>query len=149
MPYGKLAETIGTTTADLIRRLKVLGIVEYVNGRHRITQTAIRKRFGRVYQRRRKGGTTLKFDVILPEGMVEVVTNLDATNLPETEIEGMAKQGLSMSDIAMRVGCSKQAIHKHLNSLPPRLTDWPITGTWEDDDDEGQSRAVNRSVLAA
>ncbi|KAB2767625.1 winged helix-turn-helix domain-containing protein [Brucella anthropi] len=88
----------------------------------------------------------MQFDVILPEGMVEVVTNLEATNLPETEIEKLRKAGLSQRDIAFRLDLSQQAVSKHLNSLPPRLTDWPIVGTW-DEDDEGESD--NQPSLAA
>ncbi|UVV66954.1 winged helix-turn-helix domain-containing protein [Brucella anthropi] len=147
MPYGKLAEMIGTTTADLMRRLRLLGIVEAdERGRHKLTRTAIRKCHGEVYWRKPKGSPALQFDVILPEGMVEVVTNLEATNLPETEIEKLRKAGLSQRDIAFRLDLSQQAVSKHLNSLPPRLTDWPIVGTW-DEDDEGESD--NQPSLAA
>ncbi|GEM_PF-3217455 len=149
LPYGKLAELIGTTTADLMRRLKLLGIVEYKAGRHRLTRTAILKRFGMVYRKGRKGDLDMSFDVILPEGMVEVVTHLKATNLPETEIERMNRQGLSQRTIATRIGMTQQAVSKHLKSLPPRLANWPITGTWNIDEEKEPEQSDNQSVLAA
>ena len=39
-----------------------------------------------------------------------------------------------MRSIALRLGLSAEAVSKHLTSRPPLLTNWPIIGTWEDDD---------------
>jgi hypothetical protein len=127
---------IGTTTADLMRRLKLLGIVEHTGERHRLTAMAIRKCYGTVYQKRHKDQPTLSYDLILPEGMVQIVTNLEATNQMETEDEQLRAAGLSLSEIGNQLGCSKQAVGKRLAKLPPRLTDWPLKGSWKDDDDE-------------
>ena len=89
-------------------------------------------------------------DVILPEGMVHLVTNLAATNLRETEIEKLAQAGISQSSIAVRLGCSQQAVSKHLRSLPPRLQDWPITGSWDDTEHADNDNQVhNLSVSVA
>lgn len=134
--YSDFANMIGTTTADLMRRLKLLGIVEHTGERHRLTKAAIRRCYGTVYQKRRKDQPTLFYDLILPDGMVLIVTNLEATNQTETEVEKLRAAGLSLSEIGNQLGCSKQAVGKRLANLPPRLTDWPIKGSWKDDDDE-------------
>jgi hypothetical protein len=150
LPYGQLASLIGTTTADLMRRLQALNIVEHLGGRHRLTRTAIRKRFGMVYRKHIKGQPGVCLDVILPGGMVYVVTNLVATNLPETEIEKLVHDGQSQSSIAARLGCTQQAVSKHLRTLPPRLQDWPIAGSWDDTEHADNDNQVhNFSVSAA
>lgn len=149
LPYGQLATLIGTTTADIMRRLQLLKIVEHRDGRHRLTRTAIQKCFGMVFQRYRKGQLVVSQDVILPAGMVNLVANLKATNLPETEIEKLSRAGNSQSSIAARLGCSQQAVSKHLKSLPARLQDWPIVGSWEDADHaDKDNQTHNRSVFA-
>ncbi|RLL74177.1 helix-turn-helix domain-containing protein [Ochrobactrum soli] len=150
LPYGQFAGLIGTTTADLMRRLVQLGIVEHTGERHRLTRMAVRKRFGMVIKKHRKGKPDLRFDVILPEGMVHVVTNLKATNLPETPIEKMNRSGMSQRDIASWLGKSQQSVSKHLRSLPPRLKNWPVVGTWDDcSEADNDNRSDNHSATAA
>ena len=136
LPFGKLAKVVGTTTADLLRRLTILGVVEHRDGRHRLTSMAKRKSYGTVYRRKAKDGKPrLELDVILPEGMVLVATNLEATNLPLTEAERFREQGLSQRDIAARLGISQPAVKKRLDAVPPRLRDWPIVGSWDEQSD--------------
>ena len=134
MSFATLAATFGTTTADVIRRLEALGVVERnPRGRVEITKDARRLCHGEVI-RRRIEGRPRRFDVVLPAGMVLLATNLEATNEPPSEIEKLHHEaGLSMRTIALRLGISAKAVSKHLNSRPPRLTNWPILGTWEDD----------------
>lgn len=111
---------------------------------------AVRKRYGMVIKKRRKGKPDLRFDVILPEGMVHVVTNLKATNLPETPIEKMNRSGMSQRDIASCLGKSQQSVSKHLRSLPPRLKNWPVVGTWDDGSEaDNDNRSDNHSATAA
>ncbi len=152
LTFGRLAETIGTTTADLMRRLVMLRIVEMKDGRHRLTREAIRKQYGTVNRRRGKGkgSPDIRIDLMLPDGMVFVVTNLEATNLAETDAEILRRNGMSLSQIAQQLGCSKQAVHKRLAGRPPRLTNWKIVGSWAErkaaNDD---NHIVNLSVPAA
>jgi len=136
LPFGKLAEEIGTTTADLMRRLVILGLVEHREGRHRLTAQAKRKSYGMTYRRPAKGNVRrLEIDVILPEGMVLVVQKLEATNLPLTDAERLRDQGLSQRAIAARLGITLRAAQKRLASVPPRLRDWPIVGSWDEEID--------------
>ncbi len=136
LPFGKLADLIGTTTADLVRRLVILGVVEHQEGRHRLTALAKRKSYGITYRRAAKGDVRrLEIDVILPEGMVLVVQNLEATNLPLTDAERLRDQGLSQRATAARLGITLRAAQKRLASVPPRLRDWPIVGSWDDEID--------------
>jgi len=146
LTFGRLADTIGTTTADLVRRLSLLGVLVYRDGRHRLTQTAIRKWYGKVIRKRIKGGPDVRVDVILPEGMVLLVRNLEATNAPETEAELLKRRGLSLSKIALQLGCSKQAVHKRLKESPPRLTNWKVSGSWADrrEVDNGEISSTNQ-----
>lgn len=133
LPFTDLARLIGTTTADLMRRLVMLGVVERQEIRHRLTSTAKRSGYGTTYRCRAKGGKPrLEMDLILPEGMVLVVRNLEATNPPITETERLAEAGLSQRAIAARLGITQQAVHKRLSALPPRLKNWPVLGSWED-----------------
>lgn len=137
LPFGKLAEEVGTTTADLMRRLTILGVVEHREGRHRLTALAKRKSYGMTYRRPAKGDRPrLEIDVILPEGMVLVVQNLQATNLPLTEAERLRDQGSSQRAIAARLGITLRAVQKRLAAVPPRLKNWPIVGSWDEEDDD-------------
>jgi hypothetical protein len=150
MTYSRLAETVRTTTGDLMRRLSILGIVEVIDGRHRLTPWARVKGYGTTYRRSPKRGKSgISMDVILPGGMVRLVQNLEATNAPLTETERLSNAGLSLSAVAARLGISKQAVHKRLNALPPRLKDWPIAGTWADTGAADNDNSVNHSVSAA
>ena len=136
LPFGKLADVIGTTTADLMRRLVILGVVEHREGRHRLTALAKRRGYGTIYRRKAKGeNSRLEIDVILPEGMVLVVQNLEATNLPLTDAERLRDQGLSQRATAARLGITLRAAQKRLASVPPRLRDWPIVGSWDEEID--------------
>lgn len=136
LPFGQLADLIGTTTADLMRRLAILGVVEHREGRHRLSAMAKRKSYGMTYRRPAKGDRArLEIDVILPEGMVLVVQNLEATNPPLTEAERLRDQGLSQRAIAARLGISQPAVRKRLEVVPPRLKNWPIVGSWDEEDD--------------
>ncbi|TYR33770.1 hypothetical protein FY036_06900 [Mesorhizobium microcysteis] len=135
LPFAALAVTFNTTTADVLRRLACLGIVQRdARGRYGITQDARRLCQGEVIHRRTgRGAPTKRYDVILPSGMVLLARNLEATNEPQTEIEKLHDDvGLSMRAIGQRVGISAEAVSKHLRSRPPRLTDWPVIGSWED-----------------
>ncbi|MFK0385194.1 hypothetical protein [Agrobacterium sp. NPDC090273] len=143
LPFGKLADLIGTTTADLLRRLVILGVVEHREGRHRLTKWAKRKSYGTIYRRKGNGNLPrLEVDVILPQGMVLVVRNLAATNLPLTETERLRNEGLSLRSIAVRQGITLRAVQKRLEAIPPKLQNWPIVGTWEDDTDDLSACAV-------
>ena len=93
--------------------------------------------------------TRIEADVILPEGMVLVVQNLNVTNLPPTEVEMLASKGLSQRAIAARLGISQQAVQKRLRAIPPRLTDWLILGSWEDRTDADNDNIDNPSVCVA
>jgi hypothetical protein len=135
-PFGKLAQMVGTTTHDLLRRLSILGMVEFRQERHRLTMWARQKSYGMIYRPKSKRVKRLEIDIVLPRGMVFVVTNLERTNLPQTEAEKLAATGLSQRAIAMRLGVSQQAVQKRLATLPPRLKDWPILGSWDDDGTE-------------
>ncbi len=136
LPFGKFAALIGTTTADLMRRLVSLGVVEHREGRHRLTAMAKRKSYGVTYRRQAKRGVhRQEIDVILPEGMVLVVQNLEATNLATTDAESLRDQGSSQRAIAMRLGITLRAVQKRLASVPPKLKNWPIVGSWDDESD--------------
>lgn len=130
MGYTSFAARIGTTTSDLMRRLKMLNIVRGAKDRSRPTPYARQKRYMETYYRKRKGQKRLCFDVLLPGGMVHVVSNLEATNLPLTREEQLRNEGRSLSEIALIVGISKQAVHRKLGNIPPRLSNWPVLGAW-------------------
>jgi hypothetical protein len=147
--YSDLAETVGTTVADLMRRLAILGVVEMRDGRHRLTRTARIAGHGTVHWQKTASGKTIGMDLILPGGMVFLVQNLQATNASLTETERLANAGLSLSAIAARLGISKQAVHKRLIALPPRLKDWPVLGTWAEEGEADNDNSVNLSVSAA
>jgi hypothetical protein len=147
--YSELAETVRTTVADLMRRLSILGVVEKRDGRHRLTRNARMKGHGTVHRVEVEGGRRIRMDVILPDGMVFLVQNLQATNAPLSEAEGLAQEGLSLSAVAARLGISKQAVHKRLNAVPPQLKDWPVVGAWADDGEADNDNSVNPSVSAA
>ncbi len=150
--FGRLAQLVGTTTTDLMRRLTALGIVEYRDERHRLTPWARQKGYGTVYRRKRRPRPdlpVLAIDVVLPEGMVLLVQNLEATNLPLTETERLRNHGLTFSAMANRLGVSRQAVHKRLNGLPPRLKNWPVVGTWADKAAADNDNSVNRPASAA
>ena len=68
---------------------------------------------------------------------------------PNWSAERLANAGLSLSAIAARLGISRQAVHKRLNAVPPRLKDWPVLGTWADDGEADNDNSVNLSVSAA
>lgn len=133
LTFTAMAQLLGTTTQDLIRRCFKLGIVEYKGERHRLTKMAKRKYYGETYRRRKYDGTgkLLCMDVLLPDGMVKIVTNLEATNPDETELCQLLKKGYSQSRIALLLGCSQQAVSKKIKSRPPHLTNWPILGSWK------------------
>lgn len=135
LPFGHLAGLIGTTTADLMRRLTVLDVVELIDGRHRLTPLAKRELYGTtLHHRPRPGSPRLKLDVMLPDGMVLLVQNLEATNAPVTEAEKLAGQGFSQRAIAGRLGITLRAVQKRLAAVPPQLKNWPVVGSWEDDE---------------
>ncbi len=136
VPFGKLAEMIGTTSRDLIRRLSILSMVEFRDERHRLTKWARQKSYGMIYRPKNDRVKRLEIDVVLPRGMVFVVSNLEKTNPPLTEAEKLAATGISQRQIAMRLGVSQQAVQKRLANLSPRLKDWPMLGSWDDDDTE-------------
>ncbi|WP_376709970.1 hypothetical protein [Pseudochrobactrum lubricantis] len=133
LTYTAMARLVGTTTQDLIRRCLKLGIVEYKGERHRLTRMARQKCYGRTYKQPQhdRTGAMLCIDVILPEGMVKIVTNLEATNPDETDVCRLLKKGYSQSRIASLLGCSQQAVSKKIKSRHPHLTNWPILGSWE------------------
>lgn len=131
LTFGKLADVIGTTTTDLMRRLVALGVLEHDGQRHRLTSWSKGKCYGEVYRKRKADGARLEIDVILPEGMVLLVQNLEQTNLPVTEAESLSEQGLSQRAIATRLGISQPAVKKRLDSIPPRLSNWPVVGSWD------------------
>lgn len=138
LPIGHLADLIGTSTRDLIRRLVLLGVMEHREGRHRLTALAKRKPYGTTVRRRAKGGLPrLETDVILPDGMVLLVQNLEATNLPLTETERLHLEGLSQRAIGARLGITQRAVRKRLADTPPRLKDWPVLGSWNDGEEGG------------
>lgn len=137
LPYGQLAALIGTKVNDLMRRLTILGVVERRDGRNRLTAAAKAKNYGMInYRRSEKGRPRLAIDVILPEGMTLLVQNLEATNLPRTEVETMTDDGLSQRVIASRLGITQKAVQKRLAAVPPRLKNWPVLGSWDDDADD-------------
>lgn len=148
--FTGLADLIGTTTADLMRRLAALDVVEMRDGRNRLTTIARQKGYGTT--RRGVAGdakTRVETDVLLPDGMVLVVKNLDATNLPMTETEKLIRTGLSQRDVATRLGISQQAVQKRLRAIPPRLKDWPVLGSWDDRDEADNDNTDNPSACAA
>lgn len=100
-----------------------------------------------VFRRKdRKKRVRQEHHVILPEGMVLLVRNLEATNPPLTEAERLIQSGYSRADVARRLGCSRAAITQALNRAPPRLKNWPIVGSWEERAEDGD---VNLTVCAA
>lgn len=138
--FGDFAALLGTTTPDLIRRLALLGIVEMREGRHRLTSWALSIRLGVTYYRPIVGRRSrVAVDVLLPDGMVHVVRNLEATNLPLSEAESLAREGLSQRAIAERLGVSQQAVQKRLRNVPLKLRDWPVVGSWADDSDNPEA----------
>ncbi len=100
-----------------------------------------------VFRRKdRKKRVRLEQHVILPDGMVLLVRNLEATNPPPSEAERLIQSGHTRADVARRLGRSRAAITQALKRAPARLKNWPIVGAWEEDDEAGN---VNRSVCAA
>jgi predicted DNA-binding protein (UPF0251 family) len=84
----------------------------------------------------------MEIDVILPEGMVLLVQKLEITNPQLTEAERLRDQGLSQRAIAARLGISQPAVKKRLASVPPRLSDWPIVGSWDNESDHPSACAA-------
>lgn len=150
LPFGRLAELVGTTTSDVVRRLVLLGVLEHRDGRHRLTALAKQKGYGAIYRRGTANGRPrLEWDVILPEGMVLLVQNLEATNPPLTDAERLLAEGHSLRAIARREGVTLKAVQKRLASIPPRLKDWPVLGTWDDPDMTDNDNTDDHSVCAA
>lgn len=147
--FSDLADLIGTTTADLMRRLSMLGVVEYREGRHRLTPLAKQKLYGETLRGvDEDSGQRFTLDVILPDGMVHLVQNLEATNAPVTETERLIDEGLSRKEVARRLDITPKAVRKRLASVPPRLKDWPVLGSWDDADEEVGNDADNDNNAA-
>lgn len=140
--FSDLADLIGTTTADLMRRLSMLGIAEYREGRHRLTPLARQKLHGTtLHGIDEDSGRHFTLDVILPDGMVHLVQNLEATNAPPSETERLIGEGLARKEVARRLNISPKAVRKRLAAIPPQLKDWPVLGRWQDE--EGNDDADN------
>ncbi|MEQ1942393.1 hypothetical protein ABMA32_08220 [Mesorhizobium sp. VNQ89] len=148
LPFGELAELVGTTTSDVVRRLVVLGVLEHRDNRHRLTAVARQKGYGTTW-RFKDGDRRLEWDVILPDGMVLLVQNLEATNLPLTRTEQLYRQGLSLRAIAREEGVTLKAVQKRLDSVPPRLTNWPVLGTWHNPEIADNDNTDDHRVCAA
>lgn len=126
----------------------MLGVLEHRQGRHRLTGLAVEKGYGAVCRRKAVDGRPrLEWDVILPDGMVLLVRNLETTNLPLTDTEKLAREGLSQRAIARHQGVTQKAVQKRLAAVPPRLSNWPVVGSWKEEADN--DNCDDPSVCAA